>query len=325
VTLKEICQPITDELNEFEEQFKLCLNSNVLLLNNVVEYIIAHKGKRLRPVLVFITANMVGRSTDATIKAALLIELLHTATLLHDDVVDESELRRGGATINKTWQNKIAILAGDYLFATVLQMLVELEQVETFKILSEVTRRMSGGELLQIERSRDYSMEEAVYFQLISDKTASLLAASCQLGGLTSNPQQNPTTIDSLKNLGEYLGIAFQIKDDLLDYDGDVKIIGKPTGNDIIENKITLPLSFALKNADQKERQKIIKLFENGNTENKVEIVKKFVRKNGGITYAEERAVQYIQKAGQILVEYPDSEYKTALISLMNYVTQREK
>lgn len=325
MTLNEICKPINQELEQFEEQFKASLNSKVLLLNKVVDYVIAHRGKRLRPILVFLTANTVGKATQRSIISAVLIELLHTATLLHDDVVDESEMRRGGATVNKSWENKIAILTGDFLFATVLQLMVELGDMDTFRILSEVTRRMSGGELLQIERSKDYSMDEAIYFQLISDKTASLLAASCQLGALTSNSAPQMEVVNSLKKLGEYLGVAFQIKDDLLDYVGDAKIIGKPTGNDIIENKITMPLSYALKNASEAERQKIIDIFESENSANEVQTIKSFVQRNGGLDYAEKKANEYVQHAECILSQFPDSESKTSLKLLLNYVTERDK
>lgn len=325
VTLQEICQPIQSDLEKFEIQFKQTLNSNVKLLNDVVEYIVANKGKRLRPILIFLIANIVGNPSPDTLKSAILVEMLHTATLLHDDVVDESALRRGEPTVNTTWQNKVAILSGDFLFATVLQNLVQIGKVQIFNILSIVTQRMSEGELLQIERSQDYTMDESIYFQMISDKTASLIAATCQLGALTTDPPADAETIEELRLLGEYLGIAFQIKDDLLDYFGNESKTGKPIGNDIIENKITLPLFYALKNIDETKRKYIIQLFENGKTAEQVHQIQDFVRANGGLEYAEKKADQYIRRSFDILNRFPDSAYKTSLNALTQFITQREK
>lgn len=325
MTLEEICRPIQSELTAFEIQFRSSLNSNVTLLNEVVDYIISHKGKRLRPILVFLTANIVGKSSPNTVKAAILVELLHTATLLHDDVVDESDLRRGVGTVNAIWQNKVAILSGDFLFATVLQSLVEIGEGEIFQILSTVTQRMSEGELLQIERNQDYTMDESIYYQLIADKTASLIAATCQLGALTAEPFQSTETVEALRQMGEYLGIAFQIKDDLLDYIGETSKTGKPTANDIIENKITLPLLFALKQVDSPEQQRIIDIFENGISAQRIAEIQKFVKKNNGLTYAQNQANRFIQLANKTLNKFPDSAYKTALTALTQYIIQREK
>lgn len=325
MTLQEICQPINSELTDFEKQFKSTLTSDVLLLNEVVDYIISHTGKRLRPILVFLSANLSGRSTISSMRSAILIELLHTATLLHDDVVDESELRRGAPTVNTMWQNKVAILAGDYLFAKVLENLVALHENQSFKILSQVSQRMSQGELLQIERSRDYFMDESIYYRLIADKTASLIAASCQLGALTSNSPSSRDQAENLKLFGEYLGIAFQIKDDLLDYVGNQDKTGKPVGNDIIENKITLPLLFVLKNTTTEQSQRIIDIFENDHSAENITEIQQFVKKNGGLNYAEQQAERFIQQAMDILDNYPDSEYKNSLKALTRFITNREK
>lgn len=325
MTLQEICQPILSELNEFENHFKTTLSSDVLLLNEIVEYIISHTGKRLRPILVLLSAKLVGEATANSIKSAILLELLHTATLLHDDVVDESGLRRGKPTVNAIWKNKVAILAGDYLFAKVLENLVELRQAESYKILSRVSQRMSAGELLQIERNRDYFMDESIYYRLIADKTASLISAACELGALTSTAPEAANQAAKLKRFGENLGSAFQIKDDLLDYVGNQHETGKPVGNDIIENKITLPLLYALKNTPAEKSQEIIDIFETDQSAANVEIIQEFVRQNGGLKYAELQAEKFIRQAIEILDTFADSEYKTALQGLTYYITSREK
>jgi octaprenyl-diphosphate synthase len=325
VTLQEICRPILSELTEFENQFKSTLSSDVLLLNEIVDHIISHTGKRLRPILVLLSAKLVGQVTPHAMKSAILIELLHTATLLHDDVVDESELRRGSPTVNAIWKNKVAILSGDYLFAKVLENLVELRENQSFKILSQVSQRMSQGELLQIERNRDYFMDESIYYRLIADKTASLIAASCELGALTSKAPNAAEHAEKLKNFGENLGIAFQIKDDLLDYVGNQHRTGKPVGNDIIENKITLPLLYVLKKMPPEQTRQIIEIFENDQSAENVEKIQQFVRENGGLQYAERQAEKFIQQATKILDDYADSECKKSLQALTRYITNREK
>lgn len=325
VTLEKICEPIQFELETFEKEFKLNLSSDVLLLNQIVEYIISHSGKRLRPILVFLSANLVGKPSKATYQAALLTELLHTATLLHDDVVDESDLRRGAPTVNAIWQNKVAILSGDYLFAKVLEYLVTLEKPVVFEILAKVTQRMSAGELLQIERKQDYYMPESIYYRLIADKTASLIAAACQLGGITALPQRQGESFDTLSQMGEYLGIAFQIKDDLLDYMGDKVKTGKPTGNDILENKITLPLLYALRTAPADKAQQVIGLIDNSVTAADLSFIQNFVMEFGGLDYARSQANHYIQLAYHIIRDIQDSPYKSSLIALAEYIVQREK
>ncbi|MBN2090565.1 polyprenyl synthetase family protein [candidate division KSB1 bacterium] len=325
MTLEKICEPIQFELETFEKEFKLNLSSDVLLLNQIVEYIVSHSGKRLRPILVFLSANLIGKPSKATMQAAILAELLHTATLLHDDVVDESDLRRGVATVNAIWQNKVAILSGDYLFAKVLEYLVTLKQPVVFEILAKVTQRMSAGELLQIERKQDYYMPDSIYYRLIADKTASLIAASCQLGGITALPSQNGERFDYLSQMGEYLGIAFQIKDDLLDYMGDKQKTGKPTGNDILENKITLPLLYALRTAPTQKSQQVIDRIDNSVTDADLSFIQNFVTEFGGLDYARSQANHYIQLAHKMIQDIQDSPYKASLIALAEYIVQREK
>ncbi|MCI0513982.1 polyprenyl synthetase family protein [candidate division KSB1 bacterium] len=325
MTLQTICEPIKSDLQNFEIEFKAILKSDVLLLNYIIEHITRLKGKRLRPMLVFLTARMVGDASAQTMKAAILIELLHTATLLHDDVVDESDTRRGEPTVNSIWENKVAILSGDYLLAKVFQFLLEFEETQIFKILAQVTQRMSQGELLQIERKKDYFMDESIYYRLVSDKTASLIAAACQLGGLSARSNGATDFSQSLGQLGESLGIAFQIKDDLLDYVGDSAKTGKPVGNDIMENKITLPLLHALKHTPAGEAEKIIRMIENGVHPSQLQTIQNFVIENAGIAYAEREAERYLQQAFTVLEQFPGSPYRQALQELIHFVVQREK
>ncbi|MDZ7260738.1 MAG: polyprenyl synthetase family protein [candidate division KSB1 bacterium] len=324
MSLQEICQPIEADLQEFETAFKTNLTSDIFLLDEVIDYVLAHKGKRLRPILVFLTCRLNGQVTKETFKAATIVELLHTATLLHDDVVDESNLRRGVPTINSIWKNKVAILTGDYLFSKALTSMVELKNQKVYQVLASATQRMSQGELLQIERDRDYQMEEAVYFRLISDKTASLISVSCQLGAITA-AHNNGQNVEIMKEFGENLGLAFQIKDDLLDYTGNESVMGKPTGKDIIENKITLPLLYSLKRSDRKAAQQIIQIFERGVTADDIEEISSFVKKNGGLAYASQKAQFYSQRACQYLQNYEPSPYKASLIALVDFITTRER
>ena len=242
LTLKEICEPIKKELSDYEVEFKKLLSSNVFLIDKVVKYIVRQKGKRLRPIFVILTSKMHnGMALDSRkLKAAAIMELLHTATLMHDDVVDSSPRRRGLPAVNSIWKNKVSILMGDLLLSKSLLAMLSLKSMRAYEIYSETAERMAEGELLGLERSKDYRMEEEVYFKLIGDKTASLLAAACQLGAVSSS--ENEEDISAMKEFGENVGIAFQIKDDLLDILDKEKKTGKPFGDDIRESKVTLPL-----------------------------------------------------------------------------------
>lgn len=321
MALSKISGPIEAELAEFEIKFKEALHSSVALAEQVMNYLSMKKGKRLRPMLVFLTGLLHGTINERTMQAAVVVELLHTATLIHDDVVDVSPLRRGVPTVSSIWTNKISILVGDYLFARSLAAIVSLGEQQALEILTEATERMTEGELLQIERSQDHEMSEEIYFRLISNKTGSLLAAACGLG--TFFAHQSLNHVEQMKKFGENLGIAFQIKDDLLDYTGNEQTLGKPVGNDIRENKITLPLIAALRNASTEESQLILSRLGDSATNDSVHQVLEFVQRNGGLTYAERESEKYTRKALLFLEGFEPSPARDSLYELINFVTRR--
>jgi octaprenyl-diphosphate synthase len=324
VSLKEIYSPIKADLAAYEVEFRKLLKSNVFIIDKVVQYIIANKGKRLRPMLVILTSRLHnGKTLDSrNLKAAAIMELFHTATLVHDDVVDGSHQRRGMPSINSIWKNKVSVLMGDYLFSKALLAMLSLKSLRAYEIISETAERMAQGELLGVERSKDFWMDEEVYFQLIADKTASLLAAACQLGAVSSS--ENEEDIVAMREFGENLGIAFQIRDDLLDMLGVEKNTGKPLGNDIRENKVTLPMLYALKQAERREARRIIRLIRRRDKKDLQPIID-FAKTHGGVTYSMDVANKYSAKALKALERYPESEYKTSLISLVKYITTRER
>lgn len=319
--IAQIRQPIEQELKILESRFQQLIKTDVALIKKIFDYIVLTKGKRLRPMLLFLCGNLQGKLTEKSYAAAVIVELLHTATLIHDDVVDNSELRRGSPSVNSIWDNKIAVLIGDYLFAEVLSGLSDLDDLQLIQVISNVTKQMSQGELLQMEKAQDFQMDEATYFRLISDKTASLTAATCQLGAMTST-QTDPEHVGNLRVFGEKLGLAFQIKDDLLDFQGSTEKLGKPIGKDLLENIITLPILFSLKQVDPKTSAEIRSLLNNGQM-NRERIVA-FVEQTGGVEYAMQQADRFIQQALECLDRYPDSPYKRSLILLANYITMRE-
>lgn len=323
MSLKEIYKPIKDDLAAYEVEFRKLLKSNVFIIDKVVQYIIANKGKRLRPILVILTSKLHnGQALDSrNLQAAAIMELFHTATLVHDDVVDGSNQRRGMPSINSIWKNKVSVLMGDYLFSKALLAMLSLKSMRAYQIISETAERMAQGELLGVERSKDFWMDEKVYFQLIADKTASLLAAACQLGAVAST--DNEQDITAMKDFGENLGIAFQIRDDLLDMLGVEKTTGKPLGNDIRENKVTLPLLYALKQAERREARRIIRLMKRKDKGDLGQIIE-FVQVHGGVNYAMQIADDFSSRALRTLERYPDSEYKHSLVALVNFITTRE-
>jgi octaprenyl-diphosphate synthase len=323
VSLNEIYKPIKQELAAYETEFRKLLKSNVFIIDKVVQYIIANKGKRLRPILVILTSKLHnGQALDSrNLKAAAIMELFHTATLVHDDVVDGSHQRRGMPSINSIWKNKVSVLMGDYLFSKALLAMLSLKSLRAYEIISETAERMAQGELLGVERSKDFWMDEQVYFQLIADKTASLLSAACQLGAVSSSDSEED--IAAMKSFGENLGIAFQIRDDLLDILGVEKTTGKPLGNDIRENKVTLPLLYALKQAERREARRIIGLMRRKDKRHLPEIIE-FVKTHGGVEYAMQVANDYSAKALHTLERYPESEYKKSLVALVKFITMRE-
>ncbi len=309
------------ELKVFESEFKSIMRSKIPLLNIVTNYIIRRKGKQMRPMFVFLTAKLLGEVTPATYIAAALIEILHTATLIHDDVVDDSRERRGFLSINAIWKSKIAVLVGDYLLSRGLLLAVNNKQYELLDIVSSAVKEMSEGELLQIQKSRKLNLTEEQYYEIIRKKTAALIA-SCTACGAKS-VSAGDEVVKQLWKFGEYVGMAFQIKDDLLDYH-DRNIIGKPTGNDIKEKKLTLPLIYVLSNNNKTDSRKILRLISNNhkNSKNIIEVID-FVKKNGGIEYSQNKMVEYRNKALDIIAGYPDSGIKKSLIDLVNFTTTR--
>ena len=320
--LKQIQAPIAIEMEEFEIKFRDFMKSKVKLLDHITNYIVRRKGKQMRPMFVFLTAGMCGGISESTYRGAALIELLHTATLVHDDVVDDSNYRRGFFSINALWKNKIAVLVGDYLLSRGLLLSVDNGDFDLLKIVSNAVREMSEGELLQMAKSRKLDITEEVYYTIIRQKTASLIASCCAVGASTSGADTE--LIDKMRTFGEKIGMAFQIKDDLFDYGEDE--IGKPLGIDIKEKKMTLPLIYALNNASWLDKRKIIYLVRNKNEDKKsVNEVIAFVKKSGGLAYANEAMNRYFEEALQLLADFPDSEYKRSLEGLVRYTIERKK
>ncbi len=322
-TLDQIKIPIQKEMDAFEPKFRSYMASNVALLDRITYYIIKRNGKQLRPMLVFLTAKMLGEVNESTYRGAALIELMHTATLVHDDVVDDSDKRRGFFSLNALWKNKVAVLVGDYLLSRVLLLSVENKEYTLLQIVSTAVRDMSEGELLQIEKARRLDITEEVYFDIIKKKTASLIASCCGVG--TASVSTDEALIAKMREFGEYLGIAFQIKDDLFDYEEEAKT-GKPTGIDIKEQKMTLPLIYALQNSPKKDKRFMINVVKRHNrNRSKVVEVMKMVKDSGGIEYARQQMEAYYQKALTVLNEFPENEATSSLRELSSYVISRSK
>lgn len=320
--LKQIQVPIESEMAEFEQKFRGLMKSKVKLLDHIMNYIVKRKGKQMRPMFVFLTAGITGGINESTHRGAALIELLHTATLVHDDVVDDANYRRGFFSVNALWKNKIAVLVGDYLLSRGLLLSVDNEDFHLLKIVSNTVKEMSEGELLQIAKARKLDITEDVYYQIIRQKTASLIASCCAVGA--SSNQNSPELIDKMRSFGEKVGMAFQIKDDLFDYGEDE--IGKPVGIDIKEKKMTLPLIFALNQSDWLEKRKIISLIRNKSEDKKaVNDVIQYVKQSGGLEYAKSVMNRFYQEALDILNTFPDSEYKVSLANLVSYTIERKK
>lgn len=322
-SLKQIRQPFLKEIHEYERVFKESMTSNVKLIDTIVKYVVKHRGKGLRPLLVIMSAKLVGKPVTNTYIIASTIELLHTASLVHDDVVDNAEIRRGFPSINAVWKNKISVLMGDYLLSNCLINATKTESIKTMQILANVSGRLSKGELLQIEKTKRMNMSEEDYFKIISNKTAALISAASQLGAMTTS--ENPDDYERLKQFGENLGLAFQIKDDLLDYYGKQSIVGKPVGNDFKDKKVTLPLINAFQNAENGEIKKIKKLLKKGANSKDVEYIIQFVEKNGGVEYAIQKQNEYARCAKENLNTYVDSDVKNALINFVDFVISRTK
>ncbi len=313
--------PIIDrELKVFEQKFKASLKSKAPLLDRITHYVVNRKGKQLRPRFVLLCARLFGEINEHSYRAASLVELVHTATLVHDDVVDDSFERRGFFSINALWKNKIAVLVGDFLLTKGLLLSLENDDFEALRILTEAVKLMSEGELLQIEKARKLNLDEDIYLEIIRSKTASLLASACAVGAWSTTHDKVKT--DKIRQFGEMVGMAFQMKDDLFDY-GKADV-GKPTGNDIKEQKLTLPLIYAINNASPDLRKQMIYTLKNENTlPEKVNWLIEEVQKAGGIKYAEEKMTEYARKAAEILDEFGPSDTRDALMELVNFTTQR--
>ena len=322
LSIDEIKKPIAADIDAFEERFKSSMQSSVPLLDRITHYIVKRKGKQIRPLFVFFSASICGGITDATHRGAALVELLHTATLVHDDVVDNSYQRRGFFSINALWKNKIAVLVGDFLLSKGLLLSIENNDFKLLQIVSEAVKQMSEGELLQVEKVRRMDVDEPVYYEVIRQKTASLIASCCACGAASAGADEE--TMEKMRLFGEKIGIAFQIKDDMFDFGTDD--VGKPLGIDIKEKKVTLPLIYSLNNAASSDRKRIINLVKNHNDDSKkIEQIIRFVKETGGLQYAETQMKKYQDEAFEILNTFPRSDSRESLEQLVRFTTERNK
>jgi octaprenyl-diphosphate synthase len=322
-SIKEIQAPIAEEMKAFSGHFRKTLRSDVALLDIIMRYIVKRKGKQMRPIFVFLAAKIHGESTDKTYTAASLIELLHTATLVHDDVVDESNLRRGFFSIQTLWKKKVAVLVGDYLLSRGLLTAVDAEAFDLLKLTSKAVKEMSEGELLQIEKARHLNITEDIYFEIIRRKTASLISACCACGAASTGASQ--AQIDTMWSFGEKTGLAFQIKDDLLDL-GDGKKTGKPTGQDIREKKLTLPLIHTLEKSDRRTRKRLLKLVKKAPKDaNAVQEVIKAITEGPGLEYARAKMAELRNEAVEMLDVFEDTEARSALINMLDFTIERNR
>lgn len=313
--------PVQNEMGEFEERFRANMKSKVPLLDKITHYIIRRKGKQMRPLFIFLTAKMLGEVNSRTYDAAILVELLHTATLVHDDVVDDANERRGFFSVNALWKNKIAVLVGDYMLSKVLLLSIEKNNADLLEIVARAVREMSEGELLQIEKARKLDITEEVYYEVIRQKTASLISTCCEAAALSVDRKD---MAEKMQLFGEKVGIAFQLKDDIFDY-GEPGNIGKPTGLDIRERKMTLPLIYTLNTAPEEIRKELVNIVKNHNENpKKVKRAVQLVIEYGGIEYTHAKMLEYKQEAIEFLSEIPDSPAKNAILGLVEYTTNRK-
>jgi octaprenyl-diphosphate synthase len=321
-SVDQIISPIKNEMMLFEKHFKETMRSKVPLLDKITNYVVKRKGKQMRPMFVFLSAKMLGELNEKTFDAAVLVELLHTATLVHDDVVDDANERRGYFSINALWKNKIAVLVGDYMLSRILLLSLEKENTDLLKIVARSVREMSEGELLQIEKARHLDITEDIYFEVIKKKTASLISTCCESGALSVGANSYSQL---MFNFGELVGIAFQIKDDIFDY-GSPDKIGKPTGIDIREQKMTLPLIYAINHSSKENKKELLDIVRNKNEEQtSINRAVQLVLQSGGIEYAHEKMMEYGKKAIELLTEIPESDAKNSLIGLVHFTMNREK
>ncbi len=321
ISLDTIRSPVASELDKFDKYFREAMHSQVALVDIIARYIIKQKGKRVRPLLVFLSAKLCGEINEKTYRAATLIEILHTATLVHDDVVDDADTRRGLASINAVWKNKVAVLMGDYLLSRGLLLSLQHKDHYFLNSTSNAVKRMSEGELLQIQKSRHLNIDEATYIKIISDKTASLFSACTDIGAASTTEDQKMR--DSLKSYGENIGLVFQIRDDLLDYLGRKSLLGKSTGADIKEKKITLPLIYALAKSDPHEAKQALRFIKKGVSKKEAEWILYFVKSNGGITYSEQKAEEFAKNARSSLNSFPENSSKHSLLQFIDFIMSR--
>lgn len=321
-TLKSIQAPISKELSHFDKYFRSAMSTDVALLDRITRYLLKRKGKQLRPMLVLFSAHLCGGITPSTYRGAALVELLHTASLIHDDVVDDSDKRRGFFSINALWKNKIAVLVGDFFLSRGMLMAIEHDDFQLLRIVSKAVKMMSEGELLQMDKSRKLNIDEAVYLDIIRQKTASLFASCCETGAASAT--EDPEIVERMRLFGEKMGIAYQIKDDLFDYGDDD--VGKPRAIDIKERKLTLPLIHVLNKASWAERRKLIRIVKHHNTNpSKVRYLIDYVSQQGGLSYSREVMNQYIDEASALLDYFGDTPAKASLLEMMNYAVKRKK
>lgn len=320
--VEEIKKPIAEEMKLFEQKFYESMQSNVPLLDKVTRFIVTTKGKQMRPMFVFLCAKLIGDVNEKTFRGASMIELIHTATLVHDDVVDESFKRRNFFSINALWKNKVAVLVGDYLLSKSVLLSTDHKDFDLLAVISRTIREMSEGELLQLEKARKLDITEEVYYEIIRQKTATLIAACCEVGVLSNDADE--VLAKKMQDFGTYTGMAFQIKDDLFDYLSS-NMIGKPVGIDIKEQKMTLPLIYTLKNASEKDYKYYFGTIKRYNNQPKrVKELIDFVKQSGGLDYAIGVMKDFQQKAKDILNEFPDSEAKKSLHLMLDYVIERK-
>jgi len=321
--LKKIIVPIKNEMDSFEKKFRESVSSDVAVVDKIMHYIIKRKGKQIRPIFVFLSSKLFGKISKSSYTAASLIELLHTATLIHDDVVDESNLRRGVFSINAVWKNKIAVLVGDFLLSKGLLLSVKNKEYKMLEIMSSAVEQMSEGELLQMEKSRKLNISEDDYYKIIRKKTAALISACCESGAVAS--KQCDTVCEKMRLFGEYAGMAFQIKDDLFDYESNINI-GKPKGIDIKDKKLTLPIIYSLNNVSYNQKRNIINTIKRDyDNEEKIIELYNIVKSCGGIDYSKKVMKEYHDKAIGILNEFEDNEAKKSLILLLKFIINRKK
>ena len=323
MNLNDIIQPIERELDTFNDHFREAMKSKVAFVDMIARYIVKQKGKKIRPTLVLLTAKACGEINDSTYRGASLVEILHTATLIHDDVVDDADTRRGFASINAVWKNKIAVLMGDYMLAKGLLLSLDNNDFQFLKITSDAVRRMSEAEILQIAKSRDLDLDEATYFKIISDKTASLLSTCTQIGAASVSKDQE--LLRHMKEFGENLGMVFQIRDDLLDYIGRKSITGKPAGLDMKEKKLTLPLIYSFTQASRSQSKQILRIIKNGASKKELQNVVEFAHEFGGIEYTTQKAQHYSSLALAALEPLPFSAAKESLTKFVDFVMERSK